>query len=207
MKEKQIFFVKAGVLLLGVLYALLGCGVRDAAIEIPVKERKTADFEADWNEALLDRTETPVSGCTEAAEPKMISVYVCGAVVSPGVVELPEESRAADALQAAGGFAEDAETSYVNLAAKVTDGEKLYFPSVTEEPCLTAQEKGTELVNINTAGVDVLCTLSGIGEARARDIVAYREENGSFKAKEDIMKVPGIKENAYKKICDSITIK
>lgn len=191
MKEKQIFFGKAGLLLLGVLYALLGCGVRDAAIEIPVKEEKT---------------EAPVKDFTEAAEPRMIAVYVCGAVISPGVVELPEESRAADALQAAGGFAEDAETSYVNLAAKVTDGERLYFPSVTEELCLTAQEKGSELVNINTAGVDVLCTLSGIGEARARDIVAYREENGPFKAKEDIMKVPGIKENAYKKICDNITI-
>lgn len=192
MKEKKIFLGKAGVLLLGVLYALLGCGVRDAAIEIPVKEGK-ADM--------------PVEDFTEAAEPKMISVYVCGAVVSPGVVELPEESRAADALQAAGGFAEDAETSYVNLAAKVTDGEKLYFPSVTEESYLTAQEKGAELVNINTAGVDVLCTLSGIGEARAGDIIAYREENGPFKTKEDIMKVPGIKENAYRKICDNITVK
>lgn len=207
MKEKQNFWRKAGLLLLGVMYAFSSCGIRDAAITIPAGG-ESADFETAWNADSPDWAEdgkdVPDNGSAGA---QMISVYVCGAVVSPGVVELPEGSRAADALQAAGGFAEDADISYVNLAAKVQDCEKLYFPSVEEALDLSAQEKGTGLVNINTAGVDALCTLSGIGEARAGDIIAYREENGPFENKEDIMKVPGIKENAYKKISDKITVK
>lgn len=218
MKQKQNLLAKvtaaglgkAGILLLGVLYAFSGCGVRDAAIEIPIKA-EAEDLETPWKDDSRKGAETPESGSAEdlreAAEPKMISVYVCGAVVSSGVVELPEGSRASDALKAAGGFAEDAEISYVNLAAKVEDGEKLYFPSVTEGLGLPAQENAPGLVNINTAGVDALCTLSGIGEAKAGDIIAYREEHGPFGSKEDIMKVPGIKENAYKKICDKITVK
>ncbi|MCM1535606.1 MAG: helix-hairpin-helix domain-containing protein [Clostridium sp.] len=204
MKEKQNLCRKgrmAGLFFLIVLYAFSGCGTRDAAIQIPVKE-ETLNREIIRDEESQER---------EIAEAEQIFVHVCGCVVSPGVVELPQGSRVSDALQAAGGFTEDAETSYVNLAAKVEDGEKLYFPSVEESEELQAQtldgQTGTGLVNINTAGADALCTLSGIGEARAGDIIAYREENGPFQSKEDIMKVPGIKENAYKKICDNITVK
>ena len=62
-------------------------------------------------------------------------------------------------------------------------------------------------MNINTAGTKELCTLLGIGESRAEDIIAYRETHGPFAAIEDIMKVPGIKENAFAKIKDAITVK
>ena len=62
------------------------------------------------------------------------------------------------------------------------------------------------LVNINTATVEQLCTLNGIGESRAKTIIAYREEHGAFAKKEDIMKVTGIKENSYAKIRDQITV-
>lgn len=143
----------------------------------------------------------------------MIYVHVCGAVKTPGVVELPEGSRAEDALLAAGGFAEGAAREYVNLAAKVKDGERLYFP--TEEELLqnggkthaeAASEAGTGLVNINTADVKALCTLSGIGESRAADIIKYREKHGDFKKCEDLMKVPGIKTKLYEGIRDSITV-
>lgn len=142
-----------------------------------------------------------------------IYVYVCGAVVTSGVVELPEGSRAEDALLAAGGFAENAAREYVNLAAKVKDGERLYFP--TEEELLqnggkthaeAAAEAGTGLVNINTADVKALCTLSGIGESRAADIIKYREKHGDFKKCEDLMKVPGIKTKLYEGIRDGITV-
>lgn len=137
-----------------------------------------------------------------------IYVYVCGAVMEPGVVGLAEGSRAEDALRAAGGFAEDAQTDYVNLAARVSDGEKLYFPNAAQAKIMAEEERAAVLglVNINTADAAMLCTLPGIGEARAQDIISYREEHGAFQSKEDIMKVPGIKTAAYGKLQDKITV-
>ena len=138
-----------------------------------------------------------------------IWVYVCGAVVNPGVVELPADSRVADALKAAGGLLEEAQPDYVNLAAKLEDEQKLYFPTREETNELMREEAfaASGLVDINTADTDKLCTLPGIGEARAQDIIAYREENGAFEREEDIMKVPGIKEAAYLKLKDKITVR
>lgn len=162
--------------------------------------------------------ETPAAGQNPASVPdansnsasqsgpelSRIYVYVCGAVNSPGVVVLPEGSRAEAALEAAGGLREDAKTDWVNLAAKVTDGEKLYFPTLDETPEAPDMEEPDGLVNINTADEAALCTLSGIGESRARDILRYREENGAFQSPEDIMKVPGIKTSVYNRIKDRI---
>ena len=144
-----------------------------------------------------------------------ILVHVCGAVVSPGVVSLPEGARAQDALDAAGGFAEDAGRSYVNLAGRVSDGQQLYFPTMEEAERLSEteglkgspQEADSGLVNINTADVAALCTLPGIGESRARDIIAYREANGAFESCEEIMEVSGIKASVYGKISGRITVK
>lgn len=149
-----------------------------------------------------------------------IRVYVCGAVVVPGVVEVPVDSRVENVLEAAGGFGENADCTYVNLAAWVADGQMIYFPTI-EETCAGQlaweqnRESGTgnfhteddELVNINTADAEKLCTLPGIGESRAADIVAYREANGFFETCEDIMRVPGIKDGLYEKIRSKITVK
>lgn len=137
-----------------------------------------------------------------------ICVYVCGAVESPGVVFLPEGSRMADALKAAGGFTEDAAEEAVNLAAKVSDGEKLYFPTCEEYLVQAEREEASAagLVNINTADIAQLCTLPGIGESRAADIIAYRESHGGFAACEDIMQVTGIKESVYNRISSKITV-
>lgn len=138
----------------------------------------------------------------EAPEKGFIRVYVCGAVASPGVVEVPQGSRVEDALLAAGGFTEAAGREAVNLADWIRDGQMLYFP--TEEEQQAQRESGDGLVNINTADAAQLCTLPGIGESRAADIIAYREKNGGFASCEDIMKVPGIKTSVYEKIRDKI---
>ncbi len=142
-----------------------------------------------------------------AGEAPDICVYVCGAVEAPGIVFLPEGSRAADALEAAGGFASHAAVDAVNLAAKISDGEKLYFPDCEEYRAQAEKQASASagLVNINTADAAQLCTLPGIGESRAADIIAYREAHGGFASCEDIMNVSGIKENVYNKISDKIT--
>lgn len=136
-----------------------------------------------------------------------VCVYVCGAVKLPGVVTLPAGSRAADALQAAGGFLPEADTSYVNLAAWVADGEQLYFPTKEEDVERQADRQEDGRVNINTADISALCTLPGIGESRAGDIIAYREANGCFETEEDIMKVTGIKAATYEKIREKIKVR
>ena len=160
-------------------------------------------------ESSAESTEAPVEESSGILPSGEICVYVCGAVRNPGVVEVPSGSRAADALAAAGGFGEGAAREAVNLADWVTDGQMLYFPTEEEDREAGAEKAEAEagIVNINTADKAALCTLPGIGESRARDIISYREANGSFESCEDIMKVPGIKTAAYEKIRDKITVK
>lgn len=199
-----------------------GCGVDDKAIAIPIGGTEREETQASEQAMPEQRGADPTgqnqaqSGAgvqsqsqqSGAESQQMIYVHVCGAVNSPGVVELPEGSRGADALQAAGGFLETAQEDYVNLAEKLSDGQKLYFPS-KEEVCLLTEEEArlrSGLVNINTADAEELCELPGIGSVRAQDIIAYREANGGFVQKEDLMKVSGIKESAFNKLCDKITV-
>ena len=190
-------------LVLGML--LCGCGetkgqeillIGHSDTENIGSERKSADE--------VGETEVIVS-----AEEESILVHVCGAVENPGVVSLPQGSRAEDALLAAGGFTEDASRDFVNLAGYVSDGEKLYFPTREEVSAgIQVQAEADDgLININTADVAALCTLPGIGEARARDIIAYRETHGDFACCEDIMKISGIKISVYQKISDKIKVK
>ncbi len=135
-----------------------------------------------------------------------ICVYVVGEVVNPGVYTLKEGSRVCDVIDEAGGFTENAAKEYINLASKVSDGEKIIVYSVTQINEGVMLESQSSLVNINTADADKLMTLPGIGEARANDIIKYREKNGRFETIEDIMKVSGIKEAAFSKIEDLITV-
>lgn len=189
------------VLLIG-QQEVLPAGQRGAEPEaLPAGQRRTGD-----PGSVLPQEAGQVSDAGDTAGE--ICVYVCGAVEAPGVVFLPGGSRAADALEAAGGFAPDAAEEAVNLAARVSDGEKLYFPTSGEYAVQSQQEEASAagLVNINTADIAQLCTLPGIGESRAADIIAYRESHGGFAACEDIMQVSGIKESVYNKISGRITV-
>ena len=143
----------------------------------------------------------------DTGEAPDICVYVCGAVETPGIVFLPEGSRAADALEAAGGFASHAAVDAVNLAAKISDGEKLYFPDCEEYRAQAEKQASASagLVNINTADAAQLCTLPGIGESRAADIIAYSAALSGYAYSGVIMNVSGIKESVYNKISDKIT--
>lgn len=197
------------VFLLGMLCLILCCcGKEDTLTLVPAKEMAQDGSEKAANE-MSGQVGMPGEMADSSAVKAEIYVYVCGAVVTPGVVALPEGSRAEAALSAAGGFAENAQTDYVNLAALVQDGEKLYFPTREEAESLERADKAAVngLVNINTASVEELCTLPGIGESRAADIVSYREKNGAFQKPEDLMKVSGIKTNAYEKLKDKIIVK
>lgn len=204
----QYRWQRIGMLLLA-LYWLSGCGKADKALpvpalSVPALSEATQPTSARSMQSVPAVTDESIS----AAEQSMIYVYVCGAVQAPKVVELPAESRAWDALEAAGGFAAEADRNAVNLAEPLTDGQKLYFPT-EEERKLTGSDQASSdgRININTADAAQLCTLPGIGTSRAEAIIAYRKQNGAFATVEDIMKVSGIKEGAFEKIKDRITVK
>jgi len=156
-----------------------------------------------------------------------VYVHVCGAVVNEGVYEMQAGSRVIDAVNAAGGFDPEADTEYVNQAAEVSDGLKIRIPYKRETESLGASATGIEtmsqdispvdgvlsqdhkksgLLDINTATSEELCELPGIGEGYAQRIISYRQEEGSFKTIEDIMKVKGIKDKLFSQIKDLITV-
>ena len=157
----------------------------------------------------------------DPAEPKQIRVHVCGAVKQAGVYLLYEHSIIEDAVKAAGGVLDDGAADYLNLAASIHEGDKIYVPFLKDldnpygspaeadssvESVIGVQDSSDGLVNLNTADRNQLMTLTGIGEARADAILAYRSEYGKFQKIEDIMKVPGIKEGAFSKIKDQIKV-
>lgn len=179
--------------------------------ELSVNQQRDILYQGDGYLGAETEIERGQPGNVEGEEnghKEKLKVYVCGAVNSPGVVELAGGSRVEDALVAAGGYAPDASENSVNLAEWVSDGQMIFFPTVEESFAGDGQEnRESGLVNINKADVFELCTLPGIGESRARDIIAYREKNGEFSDCKEIMQVTGIKSGIYEKICDKITVK
>ena len=177
-----------------------------------------------------DRTELSDAS---SEEEKTLVVHICGAVSAPGVYELPAGSRIIDAVEAGGGFLPEADEACCNLAEEIVDGCQIYIMTKSESCAdgqtekkagiqtspdsdmqttdrnvrsnsATALENG--LVNLNTADVAALMTLPGIGESRAKAIISYREQHGAFTKIEDIMKISGIKQAAFSKIKDKITV-
>lgn len=156
--------------------------------------------------AETENTELQNVSGEETALSAQIKVYVCGAVAEPGVVALKEGSRIIDAVVLAGGMTAEADETYVNLAAKLTDGEKVYVPTKEEAGMWQESQAEDDLVNINTADTEELCRLPGIGESKAEDIILYREKNGKFQKIEDIVNVPGIKKSLFEKISGKIKV-
>ena len=107
---------------------------------------------------------------------------------------------------AAGGFAQEAQEDYLNLAAVLKDGQKLYVPKQGETVSEEAGGQG-DRIDLNAADAKTLCTLPGIGETRAQAILKYRKEHGNFEKTEDLMKVPGIKEGLYEQIKEFVVVK
>ena len=148
---------------------------------------------------LVEKTEVSTTQGT------VIFVDIKGAVKNPGVYQMKVGDRVKDALDAAGGLTAEADSQKVNLAQRVEDQMVIVVPKVGEEaeeiPAGETSKEATKegKVNINTATVEELKTLKGVGEKKAEAIIEYRKKNGSFKTKEDLMKVRGI----GKKLFDS----
>lgn len=142
-----------------------------------------------------------VAPVTEAA----LYVHVSGAVSHPGLYRLDPHSRVVDAVAAAGGFADEADSDAVNLARDVTDGEQLHVPREGEAPDDASPEHDV-LVDLNTADIAELDTLPRIGPALAERIVAWREQNGRFRSVDDLLAVPGIGEKMLANLRDLVRV-
>lgn len=214
---------------------LLGCNqesfliAKEDAQVLNLEEERTEDVEKqpveDAEKQPVEETEKqPVEDAVKEAE-VMIAVHVCGAVKQPGVYYFSENQRVYQGIEKAGGFLDEADRDYLNQALFLEDGMKIVVPTKEEAKAWKAlgygadeagllqgtsvQEKAEEeqkKVNLNTADEALLCTLPGIGQSRAKSILAYRDEHGKFETTEDIMNVSGIKEAAYEKIKDYITV-
>ncbi len=146
------------------------------------------------------------------AAPSDLAIFVSGAVQSPGVFELPPGSRVESAIQAAGGWGANADYEAINLAALLSDGQRVYVKAIGEQPVAqTDIERSTPLelpglIDINTASAEQLDELPGIGPAKAAEIIAYRQKNGAFDKIEDIQSVSGIGPAIFEQIQDLITV-
>lgn len=129
-----------------------------------------------------------------------VCVYVCGAVRHAGVYTLHCSDRIEAAIEAAGGFSEDADSSAINLAQKMEDGQKIDVPSVNDVLVNDSGDEASGLLDINRASAAELMTLPGIGEAKASQIIAYREAHGFFASVEALKQVPGIKDGVFENI-------
>lgn len=160
-------------------------------------------------------------------------VDIKGEILTPGIYTLKSNSRVIDVIEMSGGLTENADTSVINLSKKITDEMVIIIYSKSEvkdfektkekekavqekcikkddnalknDACITDSVKTSGKVSINSATKEELMTLTGIGEAKAEDIIKYREENGPFKTIEDIKNVSGIGDSLFAKIKENIT--
>lgn len=125
--------------------------------------------------------------------PGMLVVYVTGAVRQPGrMVTLAAGSRVSDAIDAAGGLADDADAQALNLSARLNDGDLVHVPSALDNNLPTPTPNHPPMIHINDASAEELVTLPGIGPALAQAIIEHRTRYGPFKQFEDLDAVPGL---------------
>ncbi len=165
--------------------------------------------------AIVLITKTPNLTPIPTATLSLIRVHLTGAINAPGMLSLPKGANLADAIEKAGGLIDGYDSNLLNLAEVLQDGSRIHIPNIAEQesgfnnpqrsqPLLNIEEP--LLVNINTADLDTLVLLPGIGPSKAQAIIQYREQNGLFMRIEDIQKVKGIGPSTFDSIKDLITI-
>ena len=160
------------------------------------------------DETDASHTDAQNSRTSSSRGMEILTVFVCGAVKAPGVYELPAGSRVYEAIAIAGGTTDEAAQTAVNQAELLCDGQMIEIPTREEQMAKAAAEEARAdgLVNINSADLEELKTLPGIGDSKARSIIAYREENGAFENPEDIKNVDGIGEGVFAKLDGCIKV-
>ena len=205
MEYKKILSIIGGVLAV-IVIILVGRGMMAS----PTKEKVMVT-----NAVTTTRVEE-----TTTMMPQNCYVDIKGEVLHPGVYEFSCESRVQEVIKKAGGFTEEADETKINLAQKITDQMQMIVPNlhskqeggVTEGNSEKGNSSNTTLsnlkqgtVNINTATLEELQTIKGIGKKKAEAILQYRKEHGAFRTKEDLLQVKGIGKKALEAIESQVT--
>lgn len=175
-------------------------------------------------EEVVDIFKEPEEIKEEESNSKKVIVDIKGMINNPGVYEVDSNLRVNDVIELAGGLKEGADTSNINLAKLVSDEMTIIIysteevlekfkqevcicncPYIQNDACINSNNDDN-LININTAGIEELTTLPGIGDVKAEAIIKYRSEVGKFKTKEELLNVEGIGEALFEKIKDNITV-
>lgn len=218
---KTVLRIRAAAAALLCVFLFSSCG-KTSYLEGREKDTfsSTPSGEETFPEPALEEAEQEAEISSASAEETgadsvLFYVEAAGALVSPGVYQVPSGSRVFEVIALAGGLTDDADTSDINQAAPVSDGQKIYIRRQGEEAPAAAAAAASSAgqdpaadgrININTADASALMTLPGIGQAKADAILSYREKQGPFKKTEDLKKISGIKDGLYSKIADRITV-
>ncbi|MCF6096623.1 helix-hairpin-helix domain-containing protein [Thermovorax subterraneus] len=197
-REKILLFALASVSLMAAVFAYRAFFVKVPDVAFKLEGGKAIPvFESENN-----------SG--EVSDEVKIVVHVAGAVKNPGVYELKEGSRVIDAVKAAGGYISEADVTGINLAKKLQDEDKIYIPRLGESAAFDGVSGGVSppdgKININSAGIDELDKLPGIGLALAQRIIDYRNQHGPFKSIEELKNVSGIGEKRFEEIKNLVKV-
>jgi general secretion pathway protein K len=213
-KAKQ-YKITLGLGLLGVIAAgfILLQGRDQGGTDVQQLTEQTSSSSSYMNEKSDKSNEISQA----ETEDQLVTVDVKGAVKKPGVYQLQSNSRVHDALEKAGGLTDEADLKSVNQAQKLSDEAVVYVAKVgenavdvtTSAPASATSGTGqakSALVNLNTATEADFQTISGIGQKRAQDIIAYREANGRFKSVDELKNVSGIGAKTLEKLKEYVTV-
>lgn len=221
--EKKLYFIVAVVLLLGGLWLKKGDGAEEHTFDNNQKVSQSINMSSNNNSAANASSVSNASNVA-SSESKTVTCDISGAVKHQGVYTLKNGARLQELIEAAGGTTDKAQLKAINRAILLKDQDKIHIPYKGEkvDSALTAgtgnnsasaaansssENQGSgEKVNLNTADVAGLQKLTGIGEKKAEQIIAYREQNGSFKKVEDLMQVSGIGEKTFASLKDQLTV-
>lgn len=220
-KKHIIIGITCGFLLItGVLYSCAFRGKDSAVVLSSSLQGEDTQGQSSENQTTENIVSQAAEKQVQDKEIEFIYVHICGAVVKPGVYQLETGNRVCDVIKLSGGLSKNAAGDFINQASLITDGQKIYIPTLDEVEDLPAGEymEGIQgdteetgetdgLININTASVEDLMSLPGIGQAKADSIIEYREANGEFQKIEDIMNISGIKEGLFNRISNCIIVK
>ena len=205
MEYKKVLSIIGGVLAV-IVIILVGRGMMASSMKEKVMVTNVV------NTTRVEETTTMM--------PQNCYVDIKGEVLRPGVYEFSCESRMQEVIKKAGGFTEEADETKINLAQKITDQMQIIVPNlhskqeggVTEETSGKATSSNTTpsnskqgVININTATLEELQTIKGIGKKKAEAILQYRKEHGAFRSKEDLLQVKGIGKKALEAIESQVT--
>lgn len=227
--KKSVLYIL--IIVLVVIAAFLGMyylGVLKDEENI-IKE-KIDDIE-NGTELKLEKTDEVETKENDLKTNNLVKVDIKGKVKNPGVYSVSSDDRVLDVINKAGGATSDADTSVTNLSKKITDemviviyskSEVKNFVKVKEEEkekqtackndvndsCVDNDTKSNVIkkISINTATIDELMNLNGIGKEKAEAIINYRQTNGNFKNISELLNVRGIGESIFEKIKDNITV-